>query len=634
MALQVWLPLTNGTLKQQGLKNIIPAGSFTSENTGKLGKCIKTNEAINLMYDGVRINTGDISFGGWFKINKTEIQSVLGNYSFNSTYPYATGQLIGNSSYRGIGLVWMTNNIATAGSFNTIYVFSHIRTAAGTYASTNNYTFTFDTWTHIFLTFNRSSLKLKLYINGTLFHETAVSSFTDAPNNNLYLSYDGVYGGNGPGRSIPLHVNDVRIYDHCLSPMEVKQLAQGLVLHYPLNRQNWGQDNFLKNTDFSSRYSQTTGWDTSVNGTTLASSWGGYNGGVQNPSTGYHAHLYLLNGEYVYRYVNENGRWLGISQSGLQGNLQANTTYTFSCEQYIPTDSNNYLHGGLYYYKTGATSANFHAGSFNGNGKTVKGKWGRFSYTFTTTADIDLSKNAAWYIYGYNGIGTVYLRKPKLEIGSIATPWGPNSTDTLYPTMEISSTIELDCSGFCNNGIKVGTFTYASDTPKYSVSTVFTGTQRIEAPWNPSGTTSFTVAGWFYHTGGTTYYAAKDTYNTYIDLEGGRYFVYNSSASPYVGNWTSTANIWQHIVLVHDASTTKLKLYVNGNFISEVATNGTIYNSDILDIGGRQGAAQYSGKMSDFRIYATALSASDVKSLYQNCATIDPDGTIRGQIRS
>lgn len=192
----------------------------------------------------------------------------------------------------------------------------------------------------------------------------------------------------------------------------------------------------------------------------------------------------------------------------------------------------------------------------------------------------------------------------------------------------LSDTIEYDCSGYCNNGKRIGTFTWSNDTPKYIMSTVFSGSQRIEAPWNPNGSSSFTVAGWFYNSSGTTYYGAKNTNNSYICLEQSKYFVYNSSASVYVGNYTSTRNVWQHIVLVHDIVTMKLKLYINGSFVNEVATNGTIYNSDILDIGGRLGTAQYNGKMSDFRIYTTALSADDIKSLYQDSAYIDSSGNI------
>ena len=190
-----------------------------------------------------------------------------------------------------------------------------------------------------------------------------------------------------------------------------------------------------------------------------------------------------------------------------------------------------------------------------------------------------------------------------------------------------ASVITYDCSGLCNNGNNEGIITISDDTPRYKYSTVFDGNQSIDIAFNPNSSPTFTVAGWFYHTGGTTYYAAKNSYYTYVCLEGGRYFIYNNNGSPYVGTWTSTANIWQHIVLIHDSETKKLKLYINGSFVSQIDTNGTVYGSDILKLGGRS-LAEYSGKISDFRIYATALSADDVMALYKNAGYVDSDGNI------
>jgi len=70
----------------------------------------------------------------------------------------------------------------------------------------------------------------------------------------------------------------------------------------------------------------------------------------------------------------------------------------------------------------------------------------------------------------------------KLEEGSTATPWTPAPSDALYSQMGLDNNIEYDVSGYGNNGTSIGTLTYSSDTPRYNVSTHFTGTNYISLP--------------------------------------------------------------------------------------------------------------------------------------------------------
>ena len=183
--------------------------------------------------------------------------------------------------------------------------------------------------------------------------------------------------------------------------------------------------NLLVNSDFHSTYQQTTGWDTAKNGTTLAISWGGYNGGVSNPSTVYHAHMKQFDGEWVYEYIRDaNNSWLGVSQGGLQSVIQPNTTYTWSIDEYRVNGSNNYITAGIYYKLTSDGSNGFHSGCPNGTAnESGYDKWIRRYYTFTT-GNVYTGAGISFYIYGHaGGSGTVYMRRPKLEIGSVPTPW-------------------------------------------------------------------------------------------------------------------------------------------------------------------------------------------------------------------
>ena len=182
--------------------------------------------------------------------------------------------------------------------------------------------------------------------------------------------------------------------------------------------------NLLKNSDFSTTYQQTTGWDTTKNGTTLASSWGGYNGGVTNASTVYHAHMVQFQGEWVYVYIRTSAEsWLGVSQGGLQSVIEPNTTYTWSIDEYRTNGSNNYITSGIYYKRNSSDTNGFHSGLSHGEGETAFDKWVRRYYTFTT-GDVYTSSGISFYIYGQTGgTGTIYMRRPKLEKGSVATPW-------------------------------------------------------------------------------------------------------------------------------------------------------------------------------------------------------------------
>lgn len=203
----------------------------------------------------------------------------------------------------------------------------------------------------------------------------------------------------------------------------------------------FGGINLLKNTGFQIQFTQNEGWDTTKNGTLLASSWGGYNSGVTNASSVYHAHLKQFNNEYVYEYIKTNSEtWLGISQGAIQTKMIPGETYIFSWEEYHVSGTNR-IGTGLYYYLPNATSAAFHLGIDQDADVTRElNKWQKYTYTFIAPINADWTKNMTWYMYGhYNNNGTFYMRHPKLELGNKATDWTPapqdlvtyNGTDTI-----------------------------------------------------------------------------------------------------------------------------------------------------------------------------------------------------------
>ena len=229
MALQVWLPL-NGNLNNQGLSNVTVTnnGAIIDDN-GKIGKCYKfnpDNSSSGQKYlmlnknlsDILPINGKSFSFACWIKITGNLYSNGCGLISANQYNATGVGLYINNSTkkihihmcYNGTEQEWTATKMAPI---------------------QNN------VWYHVTYTYNEIGRQMTIYINGVNVDYTTANNVWVTRNEKISI---GRGSQGGWGYTLPGFMNDVRIYDHCLSPKEVKELSRGLVLHYKL-------DNLLNN---------------------------------------------------------------------------------------------------------------------------------------------------------------------------------------------------------------------------------------------------------------------------------------------------------------------------------------------------------------------------------------------------
>lgn len=624
MSLMVWLPL-NGDLKNQGLANVAGSQLGTINwPAGKIGKALYAGNG-NQVENGVSYNSN--------------LVSILGSEFSAAIWVYPKGNHV---HYNGTFL--------SSGNWNNqcwSFGVSQDNTQVDVFGAGYNHYITcsvpVNTWTHLVCTHKNGITKLYkngIYVGQLSGEANALTS--DASNfcvgRETYAS--GYFSFNG-------YINDVRLYNHCLSAKEVKEISKGLVLHYKLTGN--GQENLLKNTNFDSRYTSGT---TSQHTSLLASDWDGYNSGVGNATTVYHAHLTQLDGQYVYRYVrNSSNSWLGIQQQ-IKDKTTVGTTYTFSCELYRVSGT-NYPNGGHYTKASSSASGNFQTWFELTDFKNAPvGQWIRYSTTMTLPASCYINDGVSFYIYGHTGgNGEFLMRHPKLEVGSKATPWIPSSSDAIYTSLGFNSTTEYDCSGYNHNGTKVKV-TVSTDTPRYKTCNAFlgstvdntsntlTGAAYITAGLPLPASSALTVSWWgkiikycrggiFETTGVTSDYVNGTDYSTTAIANWDHTFrVYNGSS--YVNLYSNMGipnSSWQLNTITFDGA--NVKYYKNGALVSTSALTGTLPAFNGIKIGiGKAGGVyrQIQQHVSDFRIYVTALTADDIKELYQIPIAIDKLG--------
>lgn len=579
MALKVWLPL-NGTLKNKGISNvqIISTGSSIVTN-GKIDSCMKIVSDTTLNYIP-NFNTTPLSFGGWFKFNQTEIAAIVDSLTYSSTANYPTGNLLGNTSYGGIGLIWYGNNHYTSGAFNSMQVFATLRTSTVN-RSTPSFTIEFDEWTHIMATWDPVIHTLSLYKNGTYVGNTIFSTFTDGINKSLILNYRAIFGGNGPATNIPMYCNDIRVYDHCLSAFEIKQISQGLVLHYKLNNP----------------YNENT--------TNLVSSIASYDYITQNVET----YATLIKNKTIY----------------------GNKIFTYSA--YIKNTSENRLAVRFNPYNAEDSAYSAFMGNY-----IEPGEEGR---SFVTVDITDTSKwNGKAILYIQNGNTptiptnrTFQIKEIQLEEKNHMTPFTLNSRNDI---------VIQDSSGYEHNGTIINTPTIDFNTPRYKSSLHFTATnQHIKCGTiNTAGFGNSYSFSWWAKISSTTpmHWGFSNGIRVNGMYTGRLWNTGDSSSNPLYNPGTTTqvtaptVNIWHHWVMTGDGAT--CKVYQDGVLWGIAKTYKAISGTQIY-INGWDNNTNYCSdnySISDFRIYCTALSADDIKKLYETSMEIDSNGNILPRI--
>lgn len=620
MGLVLWMPCTKD-LHNQGLVGTNPTGTCTYE-AGKIGNCAKVTSTIDtgLSSDKWDYSTKSISFGGWFKFNKAEMQAAVLNKSTNTNQRYPSFNLLGKNSYNGFALSLSTNNIYNpTADLTSLNIQAHMRSSTALW-SCGFGTIEWDTWIHLFITWDFDSKTFTAYKNGA-----KVDSYI-IPNWGGNFTYRGafniaektVFGGNGPAVIMPFRVNDVRVYDHCLSIRELKFIASALVLHYPLNDAYVEETSNLGNT--SSSYSNM------IDGREFAAtSWGGDAGTVTYYKSGGYNNL-----PYKVYHKTASGSGGIYSKTANDISIVAGKTYTMSV--WVKA-SRNFL-GSIYSFNiNGVTSSDSnHYITYSKNFQFTT-EWTRISRTFTATeSDAGIYGEMSIIYDNWDTDYYIYFSGFQIEEKDHATPYTPNTRN---------ETTVYDCSGYQNNGTISGSLSCVANSSRYKISTVFDGiSSKIINDSFPtsivSGTNSFTICGWAYYIKGNSYNplfhigsAYRDTTGICLHGEGNRIEGLDINGTKINNTYGSgySNEKWVHQCIVYDGTT--IKRYLNGNStpVQSIACPGFKSDNNKLCVGGFWGVP-FKGYLSDFRIYATALSEEDIKELYNTSAYVSDNGAL------
>lgn len=218
-----------------------------------------------------------------------------------------------------------------------------------------------------------------------------------------------------------------------------------------------GGRNYLLNSNFAKT---TLNGVTNKNPNLYPAAWYGYNGGISNPTTNYHAHI--DNDTFGYNVVEYNEtdgtrHWKGISQGNLQNRIKNVGEFTISMDVYA-TMSGTKTWGGFHYTKVGGTTQNFHSGSFTINSDKISvGKWTRVTTKVPMNSDVDFNKDITFFIYGYGFTSNaiLYIKNVTLSQGTTGLDWCPAPEEVDSEISSAKSNAITESKNYTDSQIKI-----------------------------------------------------------------------------------------------------------------------------------------------------------------------------------
>lgn len=207
-----------------------------------------------------------------------------------------------------------------------------------------------------------------------------------------------------------------------------------------------------------------------------------------------------------------------------------------------------------------------------------------------------------------------------------------------------------DASGFGNHGKTVSGSAPAvsSDSPRNSCCYEFGNKQYVlgKSPFGTDNVSTLTINFWVNQTSGGGY-STVCSLNGYSGVTNGLWLCINTEG---VGQWAYirdnspvyskqgsliSKNTWNMYTFIFNNG--EASFYLNGKKNGATITYATKYITSVNDLiigdnyTGSNWNTTFNGKISDFRIYGTALSDTDIMELYNTPVTLTNTGTLMTQ---